>query len=70
MWTYVILEDALDGCQAGDLQAHDCGVHAWDEAWVFYAGSLEGIEGSRAGVQAYVLAEKRCVEIGTCTGAA
>ena len=70
-WMYVILEmeDALDDWRAGGLQANDCGVHARDEAWVLYAGSLEGVAGCRAGVQPFALVEKRCVDFGTCTGA-
>ena len=54
-----------------DLTANDGGVHAWDEGWAFYAGSLEGTTaaGSADGGQMlFALAEKRCENFGTCTG--
>jgi len=35
----------------------------------FYAGSLEGVSGSTSGKLLYRLAEKRCTNFGTCTGA-
>ena len=41
-------------------------VHAWDEAWAFYAGSLEGEAGSQGGAMLYRLAEKRCTNFNTC----
>lgn len=34
-------------------------VHAWDEGWAFYAGSLEGTDGSGSGQMGHMLAEKR-----------
>lgn len=38
----------------------------WDEAWAFYAGSLEN--GSGNGYSAYILAEKRSANFGTKAG--
>jgi len=38
----------------------------WDEAWVFYAGSLE--KGTGNGFSAYILAEKRSKNFGTRSG--
>lgn len=43
-------------------------MHAWDEGWAFYAGSLEGEDGSGAGYMLHALADKRCINFGTCTG--
>ena len=43
-------------------------MHAWDEAWAFYAGSLEGSAGNSDGRMLYRLAEKRCKNFGTCQG--
>ena len=63
------MEDAVLDCGA-DGAASDAGVHAWDEAVAFYAGSLEGPDagGASAGELSYRLAEKRCANYGTCTG--
>jgi hypothetical protein len=58
-WMYVVLEmyDALDDCAAGNRGG---ALQHWDEAWAFYAGSLEGPYGGKSGMQPYSLAEKRC----------
>lgn len=66
-WMYVVLElwDGLDNCLEGDTRE---ALQHWDEAWAFYAGSLEGPSGPGIGVQPYSLAEKRCVGFLTCTG--
>ena len=40
-------EAALVDCAdyvAGNTADNDGGIHAWDEGWAFYAGSLEGTE--------------------------
>lgn len=65
---YVIheLEDAIGDCMAGDLENNVDGPQAWDEGWAFYAGSLEGEEGTGDGMHLYALAEKRCEDFGTC----
>lgn len=72
VWMYVIYEmqDAINDCEDGDQTANFEAVHAWDEAWAFYAGSLEGenVGGSGDGQMIYALAEKRCENFGTCTG--
>jgi len=49
MYMYVLRElyDAIDDCEAAP--GTDAGVHAWDEGWMFYAGSLEGTDGGGTG---------------------
>merc|ERR1719424_571697 len=79
VWMYVIreFEDAIDDCttcnaNCNEYSANDNGpVHAWDEGVAFYTGSLEGPsqDGNSAGKMVYRLAEKRCGNFGTCTGA-
>jgi len=71
VWMYVIreMEDAIMDCNNGCINCNDDPVHAWDEAVAFYAGSLEGAAGDPAGKLLYRLAEKRCANFGTCTGA-
>jgi len=68
VWMYVIreMEDAIRDCTAGCKKCNDAPVHAWDEAWAFYAGSLEGSTGSSEGRMLYRLAQKRCKNFGTC----
>ena len=48
------------------MTCNDSPVHAWDEAWAFYSGSLEGEGGGSEGRMLYRLAEKRCANFGTC----
>jgi len=71
VWMYVIreMEDAIMDCTSGCINCNDDPVHAWDEYVAFYAGSLEGPSGSDSGKLVYRLAEKRCKNFGTCTGA-
>lgn len=68
VWMYVVheLEDAIDDCEASSIADNDAGVHAWDEGWAFYAGSLEGTDGAGSGQLLYALADKRCANFGTC----
>merc|ERR1719331_3275562 len=74
VWMYVLheFEDAVDDCLAGDIFNNDAhnsagdSPHAWDEGWAFYAGSLEGTDGSGKGQMIHQLAEKRCADFGTC----
>ena len=68
---YVIreMEDAIVDCTSGCINCNDDPVHAWDEGVAFYAGSLEGDAGSSSGKLLYRLAEKRCANFGTCSGA-
>ena len=70
VWMYVIheLEDAINDCTKGNLEDNDKSVKAWDEAWAFYAGSLEGENGSKdgEGLMLYALAQKRCKDFDTC----
>merc|ERR1712037_945314 len=70
VWMYVIreMEDAVKDCTAGCHTCNEAPVHAWDEAWAFYAGSLEGSTGNPDGRMLYRLAEKRCKNFGTCQG--
>merc|ERR1719299_361564 len=71
VWMYVIreFEDAIADCKAGCIDCNDDPVHAWDEGVAFYAGSLEGTDGSGSGKMIYALADKRCKNFGTCTAA-
>ncbi|CAM9840437.1 unnamed protein product [Ectocarpus sp. 12 AP-2014] len=73
VWMYVIheMENAVGACKRGDYGAADGGPHHWDEAWAFYAGSLEGESGNADGdgKMLYALAQKRCGNFGTCGGA-
>jgi len=61
------LENALGDCKAnctiGDC--NDFPVHALDEAVAFYAGSLEGKDGSGDGVLLYNLADERALDFRT-----
>jgi len=73
VWMYVLheFEDAIMDCLSGDIYDNDAtrggdSPHAWDEGWAFYAGSIEGTDGSGSGQMLYQLAEKRCVNFGTC----
>merc|ERR1719271_271399 len=75
VWMYVLheFEDAIADCLAGDIYDNEASnaagdsPHAWDEGWAFYAGSLEGTDGSGSGQMIHQLAEKRCKDFGTCT---
>jgi hypothetical protein len=61
------LEDATSECNAG-CEIGTCGdvaVHSIDEAVAFYAGSLEGRDGSGDGVLLYHLADKRALDFRT-----
>merc|ERR1719364_295397 len=68
VWMYVIreFEDAIADCKAGCIDCNDDPVHAWDEGVAFYAGSLEGTDGSGSGKLIHALADKRCANFGTC----
>merc|ERR1712121_232795 len=72
IWMYAIweMEDAIDDCNANcspsDEVCNDAPVHAWDEAWAFYTGSLEGKFGNAAGIFPYRLAENMCMIMDTC----
>jgi len=70
VWMYVIreMEDAIRDCTVGCKKCNDAPVHAWDEAWAFYSGSLEGSLGNSEGRMLYRLAQKRCKNFGTCGG--
>lgn len=70
VWMYVIreIEDAINDCNEGCVHCNDVPVHSWDEAVAFYAGSLQGADGSGSGKLLYQLANKRCQNYGTCTG--
>jgi len=73
VWMYVLheFEDAISDCLAGNIYDNDATTagdspHAWDEGWAFYAGSIEGTDGSGSGQLLFQLAEKRCADFGTC----
>lgn len=59
------LEEALLENVAGEYEG---AAKHWDEAWAFYAGSLE--MGNATGYSAYILAEKRGENFGTTVGEA
>eukprot|EP00567_Pseudictyota_dubia_P012364 CAMPEP_0197443820 /NCGR_PEP_ID=MMETSP1175-20131217/9455_1 /TAXON_ID=1003142 /ORGANISM="Triceratium dubium, Strain CCMP147" /LENGTH=504 /DNA_ID=CAMNT_0042974503 /DNA_START=123 /DNA_END=1637 /DNA_ORIENTATION=+ len=65
---YVIREfrDAVDDCKLGKTKDNDDAVVAWDEGVAFYAGSLEGTDGSGSGKLIFGLADKRCQDYRTC----
>ena len=74
VWMFVMseFEESIAVCQSQD-PGHDHvtnrpSVHAWDEGVAFYTGSLEGTAygGNPNGKLVYRLAEKRCVNFGTC----
>merc|ERR1719515_212138 len=74
VWMYVLheFEDAIMDCLSGNIFDNEASTvggdspHAWDEGWAFYAGSLEGTDGSGSGQMIHQLAEKRCADFGTC----
>jgi hypothetical protein len=53
------LHDAVGDCEDGDLADNKGSVHAWDEGWAFFAGSLEGVYGEGSGQILHALGEKR-----------
>eukprot|EP00466_Bigelowiella_natans_P008936 jgi/Bigna1/133615/aug1.22_g8323 len=69
IWMYVIweMQDAVNDCLSGDITNNGGAAVAWDEAWAFYTGSLEGVDGSSKGYLLHALAEKRCPQFGTCS---
>lgn len=68
IYMYVIreFEDAIDDCKLNCAKCNDDAVHAWDEGVAFYSGSLEGLDGAGSGKLLHQLADKRCVNYGTC----
>lgn len=66
VWMYVLheLEEAIEDI-AVDRDPEAAKKH-WDEGWAFYAGSLEGRDGSGQGTLLYNLADKRCRNFQTC----
>merc|ERR1712091_353390 len=78
VFPYVIweMQDAINDCKVGKLSENADSVHAWDEAVAFYTGSLEGTtQGGTGGLSGgvgegelqFTVAEKRCINFGTCT---
>lgn len=71
VWMYMLheMEEAIVQCEAGNTFKSDTSTsapHRWDEFWAFYAGSLEGPDGSGDGEFLWALAEKRCAQFATC----
>ena len=68
VWMYVIheLEASINDCFEYTEAGKSKSVKHWDEGWAFYAGSLEGDDGSGAGVMLYGLAEELCSSFGKC----
>jgi len=71
VWMYVLheIEDAVADCTNGDITANDDSVHAWDEGWAFYAGSLVAATAADSvtddGTLIWELAEKRGIDFNT-----
>lgn len=64
MYAIYEFEDGLDMCAAADVPMS---IHEWDEGVCFFAGSLEGTDGSGIeGVMIHRLIDKRCAEYKTC----
>jgi len=57
--------DCVTDCDPSK-SCNDDPVHAWDEGVAFYAGSLEGADGSGSGKLLHALADKRCTNFKTC----
>ena len=82
VWMYAIreFEDAIDDCNSCTANCNEYStssggaynaVHAWDEGVAFYTGSLAGetADHNQQGEMPFALAEKRCTNYGTCSGA-
>jgi len=77
VFPYVIweMQDAVNDCNNGNVTFNDNSVHAWDEAVAFYTGSIEGtskggvngLDSGSDGQLQFMLADKRCMNFGTCT---
>jgi len=71
VWMYVLreMEHAIYLCETGDCNENSCfgkpAVHEVDEAVAFYAGSLEGTDGSGDGVLTYHLADNHASDFKT-----
>lgn len=63
-YVYALLQEGISWCNQG----YD-GSDEWDAAWAFFAGSLEGEDGSGSGQSGYALADKRCPQYLTCDAA-
>jgi len=59
-------EAAIVKCVDGISLAQTDAIHAWDEGVAFFAGGLEGVDGSGSGALVYALGDKRCTNFGTC----
>lgn len=59
-------EAAIVKCVPGAPFQQTSAIHAWDEGVAFYAGNLEGPDGSGSGKLIYALADKRCANFCTC----
>lgn len=70
-WMYMVheMEEAIAQCKMGNTFVSDTSTsapHRWDEFWAFYAGPLEGSDGSGDGEFMWALAEKRYQQFATC----
>lgn len=69
VYMYVIreMEDALAKCVPDAFdELNEPALHSWDEGVAFYAGTLEGTDGSGSGKLLHAVAEKRCQNFKTC----
>lgn len=74
LWMYVVrmMEYATVRCdfpcgQMGGDRCDDIPVRAWDQSVAFYAGSLQGSDGSGKGILLYDLADEMCQTFKTCS---
>jgi Low iron-inducible periplasmic protein len=78
LWMYVIrqLESALSLCEQpcggneldSNTRCDDLPVRAWDQAYAYYAGSLEHENGQGGGNLLFDLADNMCRKTNTCSG--
>jgi hypothetical protein len=64
IWMFVVgrMEFSIEACEQMAVDT----ISYWDQAVAFYAGSLEGSDGSGTGNLLYHLADELCPEFGTC----
>ncbi len=64
VWMYVIhkMEEALNLCKGGQ----EGRLNSWDQAVAFYAGSMEGENGTSTGQMIHALADLLCADFMTC----
>jgi len=66
LYTIHEFEAGVVRCKEGVSFDQTDAIHKWDEGVAFYAGGLEGVDGSGSGRLIYAIADKRCSNFGTC----